>query len=83
MRRRDFLGALGGAAATWPLDARAQQAKIPRIGVLAPGRSAGSDASRVTLNSLVIGLRELGYTEGQNIAIERKFGEGMPIGSAG
>ena len=75
MRRRDFLGALGGAAATWPLDARAQQAKIPRIGVLAPGRSAGSDASRVTLNSLVIGLRELGYTEGQNIAIERAFGE--------
>jgi putative tryptophan/tyrosine transport system substrate-binding protein len=74
--RRKFLATLGSAAAAWPLAARAQQGtKIPRIGVLAPGRSEGSDASRVTLNSLVIGLRELGYTEGQNIAIERAFAE--------
>jgi len=73
IRRREFIGALGGAAA-WPLGARAQ-AKIPRIGLISPGRSEGRDASRVTLNSLVIGLRELGYTEGQNITIERRFGE--------
>ena len=60
----------------WPLAAPAQQGtRIPRIGVLATGRSEGSDASRVTLNSLLVGLRELGYTEGQNIAIEREFGE--------
>ena len=73
--RRELIAALGGAAVSWPLAARAQQGpKIPRIGVLTPGRSEGSDASRATVNSLVIGLRELGYTEGQNIAIERRFG---------
>jgi ABC-type uncharacterized transport system substrate-binding protein len=76
MRRREFLSAVGGAATAWAAVARAQQAtKIPRVGLLSPGRSEGSDASRVTLNSLVTGLRELGYTEGQNIAIERGFGE--------
>jgi putative tryptophan/tyrosine transport system substrate-binding protein len=76
MRRRRFLGVLGGAAASWALCARAQQGtKIPRIGLLAPGRSEGPDASRASLNALVAGLRELGYTEGQNIVIERRFGE--------
>jgi len=56
--------------------AHAQQpAKKPRIGVLAPGRSAGSDASRVTVDALVAGLRELGYTDGQNIIIELEYGE--------
>jgi putative ABC transport system substrate-binding protein len=78
MRRRNFLGGLAGAAA-WPLVARAQQAaKIPRIGILAPGPSEGPDASRATFNALVTGLRELGYTEGQNIVIERRFGESNP-----
>ena len=76
MRRREFITLFGGAASTWPLVSRAQQGtRIPRIGVLATGRSEGSDTSRVTLNSLLVGLRELGYTEGQNIAIEREFGE--------
>jgi putative ABC transport system substrate-binding protein len=75
MRRRAFIAALGGGAA-WPLVARGQQGpKIPRIVLLAPGPSEGPDASRVTLDSLVAGLRELGYTEGQNIVIERVFGE--------
>jgi putative tryptophan/tyrosine transport system substrate-binding protein len=75
MRRRHFITLLGGAAA-WPFEVRAQRGtRTPRIGVLAPGPSAGADASLVTLNSIVTGLRELGYTEGQNIAIERGFGE--------
>jgi putative tryptophan/tyrosine transport system substrate-binding protein len=75
MRRREFIAGLGGAAA-WPLVARAQQVtKIPRIGILAPGPSEGPDATRATLNSLVAGLRELGYAEDQNIVIERLFGE--------
>ena len=65
MRRREFITLLSGATAAWPLAARAQQeTKIPRIGILSPGRSEGPDASRVTFNSLVTGLRELGYTEG-------------------
>jgi putative tryptophan/tyrosine transport system substrate-binding protein len=74
VRRREFITLLGGATA-WPLAARAQQGRIPRIGLLAPGRSVGADASLATLNSIVTGLRELGYVEGQNIAIERGFGE--------
>jgi putative tryptophan/tyrosine transport system substrate-binding protein len=75
MRRREFIALFGGAAA-WPLAARAQrETKTPRIGILAPGRSVGADAGLVTLNSIVTGLRELGYIEGQNIAIERRFGE--------
>ena len=75
MKRRAFIAGLGGAAA-WPLVARAQQVtKIPRIGILAPGPSEGPDATRATLNSLVAGLRELGYAEDQNIVIERLFGE--------
>jgi putative ABC transport system substrate-binding protein len=79
LKRREFITLLGGTAAAWPLAARAQQGtKMPRIGVLTPGRSEGADASRVTLNSLLVGLRELGYTEGQNIAIEREFGGSNP-----
>jgi putative tryptophan/tyrosine transport system substrate-binding protein len=73
VRRRDFITLLGGAAAAWPFAARAQATKISHIGVLAPGRS--EDASLETLSSLTAGLRELGYTEGQNIAIERRFAE--------
>ena len=75
MRRRNFIAGLSGAVA-WPLVARGQQVpKIPRIGILAPGPSEGPDATRATLNSLVAGLRELGYAEDQNIVIERLFGE--------
>jgi putative ABC transport system substrate-binding protein len=79
LKRREFITLFGGATAAWPFGADAQEgAKIPRIGVVSPGRSEGPDASRATLNSLVIGLRELGYTEGQNIIIERAFGESNP-----
>jgi putative ABC transport system substrate-binding protein len=74
MRRREFITALGGAA-LWPLTARAQPTKIPRIGFLWPRHSEGADASRATLNGLLEGLHDLGYTEGQNIMIEREFDE--------
>src|SRR5262245_55953717 len=77
MRRREFMTLLGGTAvAAWPLAATAQQgAKSPRIGIVWPGHSVGPDASRDTLDALVTGLRDLGYTEGQNITIERGFAE--------
>jgi ABC-type uncharacterized transport system substrate-binding protein len=72
MRRRAFITLLGGAAA-WPLAAHAQQSgKTPRIGTLMPGPSELSEA---TLNAFMRGLRELGYTEGQNIAIERRYAD--------
>ena len=75
MRRREFL-TLAGFAATWPWAARAQQAtKIPRIGTLSPSRSQDSSPNRVTLNAFIAGLRELGYIEGQNVALERKFSD--------
>lgn len=76
MQRRDFATLVGGAAALWPLAARAQGAKMPRIGVLATGRSDDSDTSLPTVNAFISALPGLGYTEGQNITIERKFGEG-------
>jgi len=75
MRRRAFITLLGGAAVTWSLAARAQRGRMPRIGLLSPGRSVGADPTLATLNSVVTGLGELGYVEGQNIAIERGFGE--------
>jgi putative tryptophan/tyrosine transport system substrate-binding protein len=80
MRRREFITLLGGAAAAWPLAARAQQPrKVPRIGVLLPG-TAASFALRT--KAFVEGLRELGYVDGQTITIEWKWGqdrvEGLP-----
>jgi putative tryptophan/tyrosine transport system substrate-binding protein len=77
MRRRDFIKTIGGAAGAWPLAARAQQAtKVPRIGTLSPGRSELPDPTLNMLNAFLQGLRELGYTEGQNVAIERQYADG-------
>jgi len=77
MRRREFITLLGGAAAAWPPGAGAQQAtKIPQIGVLSLGRGDKSDASLTTLDAFMPALRDLGYTEGQNIAFDRKFADG-------
>jgi putative ABC transport system substrate-binding protein len=71
MRRRDFISLLGGAA-VWPLTAYAQQvAKIPRIGFLGLGPAARD--SRV--EGLRVGLRDLGYVEGENIIIEFRWAE--------
>jgi ABC-type uncharacterized transport system substrate-binding protein len=70
MKRRDFITLLGGAAA-WPLAARAQQAKMARIGALYIG-IADAEAFKTNLRE---GLRELGYVEGQNIAFEFRSAE--------
>jgi ABC-type uncharacterized transport system substrate-binding protein len=73
MSRREFIALLGGAATTWPLTARAQQAtKVPRIGSLRYG-AAAANADRV--EALRAGLRLLGYVEGTNIAIEYRWAE--------
>ncbi len=75
MRRREFIAGVSATAAL-PLTAGAQQAaKLPRIGILSPGRSDQSDPSRATVDALVIRLREMGYIDGQNIAVEFRFAE--------
>ena len=76
MERREFITILGSALGSWPLAAYAQQAKNPRIGVLSFGRGDKSDTSLTTLDAFEPALRELGYTEGQNIAFDRRFADG-------
>src|SRR5262244_2427836 len=70
--RRKFLATLGGAAAVWPLAARAQQAPMPLVGFL---RSTSANASIDLVAALRRGLAEAGYTEGQNIAIDYRWAE--------
>jgi putative tryptophan/tyrosine transport system substrate-binding protein len=71
MTRREFITLLGGAA-TWPLAARAQQAgKVYRIGIF----TAGAPLMSKTWSIFIDGLKELGWTEGKNIAFEPRYAE--------
>lgn len=74
MRRREFVGLVGGAAATWAFAARAQHSTIPLIGVI----NAGSEVSTAKgYEAFRSDLHQLGYVEGRNIRFEYRFADGF------
>ena len=72
MKRRDFITLLGGAAATWPVVARGQQASMPVISLFNSGNQATNAKNLTTFRQ---GLKETGFVEGQNVAIEFRWAD--------
>ena len=75
MRRRHFLGALSSAAVAWPLSGRAQQPAMPVIGFLS---TQSPDGNLERLRAFRLGLKDNGYVEGENVAIEYRWAENQP-----
>jgi putative ABC transport system substrate-binding protein len=72
--RRKFLATLGGAAAAWPLAARAQQPAMPVVGFIDP---RSPDGMTERLRGFRQGLKDTGYVEGETVAIEYRWAEGQ------
>jgi ABC-type uncharacterized transport system substrate-binding protein len=75
VKRRDFITLLGGATAAWPLEARAQQSRVFRLGYLEPG--SPSDPVEANLRrQFLLGMRDLGYVEGRHFTMEDRNADG-------
>jgi len=75
MKRREFITLLGGAAAAWPLAARAQSGPARRVGVLMNGTATETPAQSY-MAAFVQALRQLGWLEGQNVRIDTRWSAG-------
>ena len=75
MRRREFITLLGSAAAVWPLAARAQQAAMPVVAYVRSTTAAGFANLEAALRA---GLKEAGFVEGQNVAVEFRYADNRP-----
>ena len=76
MKRREFITLVGGTVIAWPLAARAQQpAKMPTVGLISPLTQAAAAGNVAEFRR---GLRDLGYVEGRNIALDLRFADGIP-----
>jgi putative ABC transport system substrate-binding protein len=72
MRRRDFIALIGGAAATWPLAAQAQQSSAPTVGFLVSASAAGYER---VMGPILKGLEQAGYVQGKNLSIEYRWAD--------